>query len=317
MKNLQLTDEIKMAFDSVNLPEIDVTDAVMDSIRKPGPRYFRKKTTIVYAVLAAVILVTTTAFAAAAKMWVLKGNNDNIVLRLREFDVKPFDTSKDPELEKWYESLEPGKALVYYNANLKKPNSVILSIYPKPVVYTDLDLIREKSGFNFKVPPILPEGFEFLEGELVFEPVGIKGYGTYTELLDSLIEETEKTGRESAMLEWETTSKVLGVNLVYRNNDKEFKVCIGVWPGEDVYTDLDNLNVEVIKINDREVLYTEDDEGDREVTVRELYGKKTTRFYNGRKFEDGMAVSTYLQYKIISRDLPKEDLLLVAQGIIE
>lgn len=317
MKNLQLTDEIKLAFESVKLPEIDVSDAVIDSIRSSGVRCSKRKIRLVYTVLAAVLLITATAYTAA-RIWVIRDSNNNIILRYRGFDeenYEPFDICEDSEFQKQYENLEPGKALVYYNASVQKPNSESLTMYPKPVVYTDLDLVREKSCIDFKVPSALPAGYTFSEGRLSFEPVGAKDHEIFKELLKKLKEEAEKTGKNSVALEWETTSKVTGISLVYRNNDREFRVDISVWLGEDLYTDLSDSSVEVITVDDREILYIEENDGDRKIILREMYGKDTVkRFEKGKYTEE--VVNAYLQYSVVSKDLSKEDLILVAQGII-
>lgn len=315
MENLQLTNEIKQAFNSVNLPEIDLSDSVINSIK--NAKYYGSKNKRVFAVsiLAAVLLLTTTAFVAV-RMWVLNDSNNNIVLRYREFDEYnegPTDISEKLNLDSMMENLEPGKALVYYE--LIEPElkgvSENISIYPKPVKYTDLEMLVKKSGFDFLIPAKLPEGYAFAEGALTYDPQ----YLDFDDI-SKLREEAKNSGTNTAVTECETTSEVIGVNIIYQNDNKEFGVNISIWDGEDLYTDIQDLTIEHMTLNGREILYIEKEDV-RKIEMRELLpdSKRIAEI-----IENGKAVkkeiNSYIHYTISSKDLSKEELLEVVQSMI-
>lgn len=175
------------------------------------------------------LLLLTSAFTVM-KIWTLKDSSNNIILRYQEYNgenPEPPDISDDLELQKLYENLEPGKSLVYYDARRQKPDSKYLSMYSKPVRYTDLDVIREKAGFDFAVPSNIPEGYTFSEGKLTYEPLDTNPE-IFEELINKLKEEAGKNGKNTAAIEWETSSDAAGIHLLYKNNEKEFIVKIVV-----------------------------------------------------------------------------------------
>jgi hypothetical protein len=315
MKNLQLTDEIKQAFESIDLPEIDVSDSVINSIRNADFGYTRKKNAIVYGLLAAVLFITASAFTAL-KIWTLKDGNNNIILRYQEFNEEnpePYDISSDTELQNKIDNLEPGKALIFYDAMKKKRNSETLTIYSRQEKYTDLDVIMEKAGFDFAVPSSLPEGYTFSEGGLNYEPLQLEP-DIFNEVISKLKEETRKTGKNTATLEWETSSKVLGVSLLYKNGEKEFRVNVSIANGEDMYADLKDSKFKNLTVNGKEILYIEKD-NKKEINMREPYGQSTVKTFEDGKSSDKI-INTYIHYSILSKDLSREELINIVQGMI-
>ncbi|NLX76040.1 MAG: hypothetical protein GXZ01_01500 [Clostridiaceae bacterium] len=316
MENLRLTNEIRQAFDSVKLPEIDVSDSVMNSIENTKIRSRKSRNLFAAGVAAAVLLLTTGAYAAV-KIWFLNDSNNNTVLEYRQYDEEngePFDVSEEL-IDQLLEDIEPGKALIYYDPELITfASSSVLDAartYSKPVEFTELDMLVETAGFDFTVPSEIPEGYAFAEGQLTYRPLHLTG-----EILRKLREEAETNGKNFATAEWETTSEVLGVNLVYRNKDKEFRIHITVFDGVEVYTDFQNKLIEKMTLKGRDILYIEE-EGARKIVMRETmpYSRRIAEFA-----ENGKAVrkeiNSYIHYTLLSGDLTRDELLNVAESMI-
>lgn len=324
MANLQLTDEIniKQAFESINLPEVEVSDSVINSIKNSKHHNPKKKRAFAVGLIAAVLLLSTTAFATA-HVWILKDSNNNIVLKLKEPDEEnqiPPDSSTDQEFNNLIDELEPGKAIIYYDANQPKPEnpntSETLTTYSKPVKYTDLATLKTEAGIYFAIPSKLPEGYAFSEGEISFETIQFDHYN----ILNKLKEETMSSGKNVAAEELGTSSKARMVGIVYKNNkDEEFRVTIFILDGEVLYTDSSRYSkAEKIILNDREILYSDENEL-KEIMMRELQpgGQRIIKtIKDGKETEMETVINSYIHYSITSTDLAKEELLEVVGSMI-
>jgi len=323
MENLQLTDDLKQAFESINLPEIDVSDSVINSIKNARFRNPEKKKVLAISLLAAALFIVASAFAAR-NLWILRDENNNIVLQYLEFNEEsqiPLEIEADVELKSLIDNLEPGKAIFYYDARQTKANDtgkseIIIITYSKPVKYTDMDVLIAKSGLDFAIPYNIPAGYAFSKGYITFDPLPIIDHN----IVDKLIEETINSGKNIATAEWETSSKARKVSLVYKNadTDKEFTVRATVFEGEYLYTNgYKNSFVEKTTLNGREVLYVEKEDGVREIIMRELYSDEQS---TGRIYIDGKGLSrkanSYIHYTISSKDMSKDELLNIAQSMI-
>ena len=322
MKNMRLTDEveIRQAFESITLPEIDVSDSVINSIKSTKPHSAKKKRAFAVGLIAAALLLSTTALAAV-NMWILK-DGDNVVLKIREFDdenQKPFEI--DGEFDNLIKDLEPGKAIIYYDAaqpKPKKPNtSEILTSYSPPVKYTDLDTLIKEAGIYFAIPSKVPEGYVFSEGDISFDPLPYD----HDEILGKLKEETANSGKNGAAVEWGTSSNARSIRMVYKNDRNEkFVLNVFILEGEDMYTDDPwYFKSEKITIKGRDILFTGVDKKGRgkEIIMRELQpgGQRTVK-----TFEDGVetetVINSYIEYIITTNDLTKEELLSMAESMI-
>jgi len=322
MKNMLLTDEIEIrqAFESMTLPEIDVSDSVISSIKSVNPRNMKKKRAFAIGLIAAALLLSTTAFAAVNR-WILKDSNNNVVLTLQgpdEENQKPFNSSTDPDYQKIVSGLEPGKAIIYYDARQPKPEnthtSEILSVYCEPVKYTDLDTLTDDAGIYFAIPSSLPEGYAFSEGYIMFDSMPFD----FNEILGKLKEDTMNSGKNIAAVEWETSSNERSIGMVYRNDrNEEIRVNIFILPGENLYTDDPRYSKsEKITLNGSEILYTEVKDL-KEIIMRELQpgGQRTVKtFENGKVTET--VINSYIHYTITSTDLTREEMLDIAESMI-
>ncbi len=320
MENLQSTDEIKRAFEGIKLPELDVSDLVVNSIRNAKYQHYlpRKRRAFVIGLSAAILFLSATAFAVA-NIWRLNDENNNTILQYMPFNEqnqKPFDSSTDLEYQNLINSLAPGKSITYYDARQPKPKgsnvSAVISSYSKPVKYTDLDMLRAKFGISFATPSQLPEGYIFTEGDLTFEPVPPND-----DTFNKLKEEVKTSGKNIVAVECETSSKASSVSMAYKNTDKEFMLYVNIFEGKNLYTDeLQNSIVENMLLNGREILYIEKDSA-RKIIMREALPDRQRTV---ETFEAGKALNkgtnSYIHYTISSKDLSKEELLDIAQSMI-
>jgi len=308
MENLRSTDEIKEAFESINLPEIDVSDSVINSIKNIKRHNPEKKKVFAISLAAAALFLLASAFATV-NIWILKDKNNNIILRYQEFNEenqKPFDIDSDLELLNLINNLEPGKAIVYYDARQPRPSysndAEVIVTYSKPVKYTDIDMLIAEAGIDFATPSSFPAGYAFAEGDITFDPLPLD-----PEMFSKLKEEAMSNGKNIASIECETSSKARSVSLVYKNMNKEFRLHLTVFQGENLYADeLKHSTFEKMTLNNTEILYVEKEDDIKEIIMRELYPN----------WESKVETSSYIHYTISSKDLSKEELLNIVRSMI-
>jgi len=282
MKRLNESREsIKAIFTDPRIPQqIDVTSVVMDQIKQNKEGFFVKyKVSILVAIG---LLASITTGYAAMQYYQLKNPQGEVIYQEQDVsnaNVKIMD-KPDPEMQAYLEkqweirdSLEPGDALaVYIVANNPKKQIVDLS---KPFEYTNLAALKEKLAGQAVVPESLPGGFVFLDGKV---ETGIKR--EYNK--DALYQQAENSKTEYVEQPLERTNEMEYVGATYRAGDHSINVYISNFDevvGNTVYmVNLDKQKKEKVKVGQLEILYTEEDQGDRVykemVWVMETAGKQ-------------------------------------------
>lgn len=244
VKFSQSTDNLKQAFNKINLPPIDVRESVMTKIfNKEANKYymFNKKRVLVGIVLMS-FLLCTVGFAAA-KVWELKGPGNN---PYRFMIADNIDSSVSSELikDEW-KNLQPGMVLAVLEVN---DPSQRISIHSKPLTLQSLDALKEKVGDKFKSPAVLPDGYSFVGAEITFS--------FDKSIRDQMLEESKNTDKPFVIKTFETTDKIVSYSILYKNRDKSISVSFYLdWTGNDIY-DFTAKDAEKIKVNNFEAIYT-------------------------------------------------------------
>ncbi|MFP3392951.1 hypothetical protein [Brevibacillus sp. SIMBA_040] len=274
-------ESIKELFNDPRIPQqIDITDQVMKTIKQNKEGFFVKyKVSILVAIG---LLASITTGYAAVQYYDLKNPQGDVIYQEKDSsktNVKLVDEldaneeayeAKRREVE---ENLAPGTAVVAYIVpNNPKQQVTILS---SPFTFTDPLSMREKVANKVVVPETLPGGFAFKSGSVEF---GIDA--VYNK--EALYQQAQTSKKEYVLLPLKLKDQFDYVNMTYKAGESYVDVYISNFEGmEDntVYVvDPGNGSKVKLKVGEMEVLYSEEDRGDRVdkeiMWVMEVEGKK-------------------------------------------
>lgn len=274
-------ESIKELFNDPRIPQqIDITDQVMKTIKQNKEGFFVKyKVSILVAIG---LLASITTGYAAVQYYDLKNPQGDVIYQEKDSsktNVKLVDEldaneeayeAKRREVE---ENLAPGTAVVAYIVP-NNPNKQV-TILSRPLTFTDPLSMREKVANKVVVPETLPEGFAFKSGSVEF---GIDA--VYNK--EALYQQAQTSKKEYVLLPLKLKDQFDYVNMTYKAGESYVDVYISNFEGmEDntVYVvDPGNGSKVKLKVGEMEVLYSEEDRGDRVdkeiMWVMEVEGKK-------------------------------------------
>jgi len=274
-------ESIKELFNDPRIPQqIDITDQVMKTIKQNKEGFFVKyKVSILVAIG---LLASITTGYAAVQYYDLKNPQGEVIYQEKDSsktNVKLVDEldaneeayeAKRREVE---ENLAPGTAVVAYIVP-NNPNKQV-AILSRPLTFTDPLSMREKVANKVVVPETLPGGFAFKSGSVEF---GIDA--VYNK--EALYQQAQTSKKEYVLLPLKLKDQFDYVNMTYKAGESYVDVYISNFEGmEDntVYVvDPGNGSKVKLKVGEMEVLYSEEDRGDRVdkeiMWVMEVEGKK-------------------------------------------
>ncbi|MGG1659076.1 hypothetical protein [Brevibacillus sp. NRS-1366] len=272
---------IKELFNDPRIPgQIDVTTSVMARIKQNKEGFFVKyKVSILVAIG---LFASITTGYAAVHYYQLKNPQGDVIYQEKDVSQSTVNTVQKPDSEmeaflkkRWEieDRLEPGTAVAAYIVP-HNPNKRVITI-TKPFEYETWAALQEKVAKQAIVPKALPGGFEFLNGKV---ETGVKR--EYSK--EALYQQAENNKKEYVEQPLERTNEMDYVDATYQAGERYVNVHISNFDdavGNTVYTaNLDKQKKEIVKVGQLEILYTEEDRGDRVdkemVWVMETAGKQ-------------------------------------------
>ncbi len=229
-----------------------------------SPSYSRKRRYKAVLLLSMLLVAVFSCFALAGSMgYKLFGKDGKVLYEIRKMsaedirksqqNIETEETKKLKELLK--NELKPGETMVLIDVD--KYESEKTSYYlEQPIVTNNLESCLLHVPDNFKMPNSLPQGYEFEEGIIHYENEGIIPSG----LPDKLYEKAKREGLKYAYEKLEQAPRIGLIDLRYTRSDgNKFQILISAAKNFyiDEYSEAEKANMQKVKVNGHEVLYSE------------------------------------------------------------
>lgn len=227
-----------------------------------GIKRYRRRYKVVF-VLAVILVLGFAGFAFADSIrYQLFGSFGEVLFEMGQMSEKKVaesqESSRQPEemtalQESLRQGLEPGESMVFIDVENFEPDQRMYGL-EMPVILKDEASVAELVSGEFKLPRSLPEGYEFLEGEIKYQYDGMYEQGK------KLYEKARAEGLKYAYEKLEGKRKLNNVVLHYgRSNGSKLQIMItaamGFGPSE--YSGTEKAEIEKIKVKGHEVLYSD------------------------------------------------------------
>lgn len=278
--NKNFIKELNASMQDCNLPQIDVTDKVMQAIS--GTTVRRYKSWLAISMAATVILAS--GFGYAASSWKLFGGDGSVVLEYQSFlpNDQPVDVTID-----LLQYIPEGEAALFY---FKDSGSFISQVNEKVVTRAD-ELVT--AGVVPEPRADLSQGYTFLNGKLIhnIEPS--------PQMMEELVQKASQSNEEF-VFDLLAHSGTIGYFATYQNAEG-LTVTLDSLEGErwkKIFTDnMDHIKEKLQFADGTEALYIEDAAGkQRIVWMSEANGQ-------------------LVYYSLQSDVATKEQLIQLAEGI--
>jgi hypothetical protein len=296
MVDLQLKDNIKQAFEGMDLPDIDVRVSVMK-------RIYDKKTVKWYCNTRRLLTVMTLTVS----LLFIVGFAGKQILNLKGVSGNPYtfilSGSKDEAvvsiLSQENKKLSPGQTLVHMKVKNNTDN--IFSFYTKPIAVSSTNELYAKLGKDYKAPSYITEGFSFKEGSFEY------GYNKFPK--EEMIEECKTTDKQVVIRVLEPSKDISGYKIIYSNGKEliDFKVWSVDKPTDSFGKDIQGQSFEKINIKDFEAVYIKGT-GDRS-------GNYEISWLNNSEDKAEVFSVRYVTSSKISSEQVKGELIKIAESI--
>ena len=274
-------ESIKELFNDPRIPQqIDITDQVMKTIKQNKEGFFVKyKVSILVAIG---LLASITTGYAAVQYYDLKNSKGEVIYQEQDSskanvkiveETNADENAYEAKRRELKENLAPGTAVAAYIVPNNPDKKV--TILSSPFTFTDPFSLREKVANKVVVPEMLPGGFAFKSGSVEF---GIDA--VYNK--EALYQQAQTSKKEYVLLPLKLKDQFDYVNMTYKAGESYVDVYISNFEGVEDNTvyivDPGNGSKVKLKVGEIEVLYSEEDQGDRVdkelMWVMETEGKK-------------------------------------------
>lgn len=238
------------------LPQVDVTDRVMSTIRQRTRTAGNKKPWIMIGLITAVLFACGFGYASGA--WQLFHPDGTVALEFREFESG--DGPWDVDTDSLRQLLNPGEAAIFY---LGANRQIMLA---NELQYADYDAFRANLGSNSPSRE-LSLGFTFFSGSLAHNPDSMY-VDKYEEKIGIPIAQKAEKSVKIAGLEQEISyyliplGEVGGYFATYQNSSGSEITLSGAF-GESwrtVLTELDQLTIGKIELTAGEAFYIQEED---------------------------------------------------------
>ncbi len=220
----------------------------------------RYKTVILLSMLL-VVVFSSLAFAGSMG-YKLFGDDGKVLYEMTQMKEEDIRESNEyietDELTKMKESLKselkPGESMVLIDVDRYEATKRFYHL-EQPIVINEFGSCLYHVPENFKMPSFMPSGYEFEEGIIHYANESIPD-----ELPDKLYEKAKRNGLKYAYEKLEQAERVGSIDLLYAGSDGnnlQIRVSAAKNFGFDEYSEAEKSNIQKLKVNGHEVLYSE------------------------------------------------------------
>ncbi|WFD10649.1 hypothetical protein [Tepidibacter hydrothermalis] len=265
MKNMRLESKIKDHFNGVSIPEVDVSNKVMNRIINPTLKtniFIKKK----YAIIAlSVIFIITTGFAVS-KLITMKDKEGNILWTYNEGTNEYAHLNKMMDDKQTKLKLKPGESVALY-VNKDNP-SEFMRIISEPIITNEFSEIQKNMSDYLKFPEVLLQKYNFTEGRISKEPKDVN--------TEEIFREAAKTTTydNPVFVKYiDLSDNVTGIGTTYSDGVNTININMFPWIGNDIISYEENSSKkQKIELEDYEVLYEEEENNKRVFWIKnEVY----------------------------------------------
>ncbi|MGG1663009.1 hypothetical protein [Brevibacillus sp. NRS-1366] len=298
MTRSQQSDEWKKQMMDAVAEDFDVKHQVLQKLheqKKHKEAYFMKKK-ISLILAATLVLGATTAFAAM-KVYELKNDQGEVVVKVNETQTKPevLESTRDI-INEVRETLKPGASVAVYVPGPENPDKNV-RFMQAPLMQTNHSALQTEVGSFVGIPTELVGGYKFSEG-FIHHQVNY----SQPELFESMIQEAEKNNKKVVVRDLPIDPRIDRLNITYKGTKGEVFLILTnfekvKWVSSEAGPD---ETVEKVTVQKKEALYH----------VQKLEDKETkyVEFYNDKKKQ-------LLEVRTVAAEITKEDLLAIAEKL--
>lgn len=296
-------EELKEMFRQNTISSINVTQYVMNRIiakREKRRSSIWMKTSLIMTLL--LILVIPSGFALFDHgIWNLFNHRGELTMQLKT--VQPDEVYWDMDRsvsDEVIAKLLPGEAAIIY-----KEGIVGLTEVSNPLKYTSLYELKSKVTQNIRYPAVIPQGFTFVSGEIIYF---LERYD-FQNVLAALKREVSASGKHYAYMKYKLSSQAYAVSLTYQNEQQQ--------------TIFVNINFSENNKRDNWITaYTVDDGSDIGISEKIHVGSTEGIYFKGAEYQvirfadiDLSIPTAYMITSPTNDGVSKQDLILLAENI--
>ncbi|MGG4496056.1 hypothetical protein [Brevibacillus reuszeri] len=299
MTRSQQSSEWKRQLMDVVDDDFDVKDQVLQKLheRKKQREAISVKKRIGLIVAATLVLGGTTAFAAM-KVYELKNDQGEAVVRISKTNEPDLDFSGDRNgiMNQIRETLQPGARVAVYIAGPDNPDKNV-GFMEIPLMVAEQSELQKKVGSFFEIPQELVGGYEFVEGHINHQL-----NQDAAAFFDEVVKEAERDNKKVLVRDLPYNPKLQYLYLTYKASKGEVSVNLTNFENMKWISDEANSNetVEKVTVQKKEALYRVRKLNDSESKSVQVYQDDKKRLIEVRTMEP---------------DITKEDLLKIAEKL--